>query len=107
MKIAPRSGLGRWSIGCMVAVPILIGIGTLFLPVYEAVPAGTTILQDLMARPGIAAFMLAGFVSGNAAFICGMVAILRKKEHAVLVYLSTLLGFFILLWVLAEVLFPH
>ena len=107
VSILPKSYLGKWSIGLIVMVPILFFIGMSFVSFYESVPAGKTIPHDIVARPGVALPMLAGFVSGIAAFFCGIIGITKKKDYSVLVFISTMLGFFVLLWILAEILFPH
>ncbi len=109
MKInfAPKSNLGKWSIRLIIIVPILFYIGMSFVGFYESVPAGKTILHDIIARPGVALSMLGGFFSGIAAFFCGVIGIIRKKDYSVFVFISTILGFFVLLWVIAEILFPH
>ena len=109
MKIifTPKSHLGKWSIGLIVAAPILFYIGMSFVSFYESDTAGETILYDIVARPGIALPMLAGFSSGITAFFCGIVGITKKKDYSVLIFISTILGFFVLLWILAEFLFPH
>jgi len=108
MKInfAPKSGLGKWSIGLIVIAPILFYIGMSFVGFYESIPAGETILHDIIVRPGIALPMLAGFISGIAAFFTGIIGIIRKKDRSILVSLSTAMGFFVLLWCLAQFLFP-
>ncbi len=74
---------------------------------YESVSAGKTILQDIIVRPGVALSMLIGFVCGIVAFFTGIIGIIRKKDHSVLVFLSTAMGFLMVLWCLAEILFPH
>jgi len=109
MKInfAPKSNLGKLSIILIVVVPILFYIGMSLVSFYESVPAGKTIPQDIIARPGIALSMLAGFVSGISAFFCGIIGILKKKDYSILIFISTILGFFVLLWVFAEILFPY
>ena len=109
MKInfTPKSPLGKWSVGLIVILPILFYIGMSFVSFYESVPAGKTILHDIVARPGVALPMLVGFVSGIVAFFCGIIGITKKKDYSVLVFISTTLGFFVLLWILAEFLFPH
>jgi len=107
LNFAPKSDLGKWSIGLIVIVPILFYIGMSFVSFYESVPAGKTILHDIVARPGVALSMLIGFVSGIAAFFCGIISITRKKDYSVFVFISTMMGFFVLLWILAEILFPH
>jgi len=107
MNFLAKSNLGKWSIGLIVIVPILFYIGVSFVGFYESVPAGETIPQDIIARPGVALPMLAGLFSGIAAFICGIIGIIRKKDYSVFVFISTVLGFFVLLWIIAEILFPH
>jgi len=107
INFLPKSNLGKLSIGLIVMVPILLYIGISFVDFYESVPTGKTIPNDIVARPGVALPMLAGFISGIAAFICGIISIIRKKDYSVFVFISTVLGFFVLLWVFAEILFPH
>ena len=109
MKInfTPKSNLGKWSIGLIIMVPMLFYIGMSFVSFYESVLAGKTILHDIVARPGIALLMLAGFVSGIAAFFCGIMGITRKKDYSVLIFISTAIGFLVLLWCLAQFLFPE
>ena len=109
MKInfTPKSHLGKLSVVLIVFMPIFFYIGMSFVDFYESVPAGKTIPHDIVVRPGVALPMLAGFVSGIAAFFCGIIGITRKKDYSVLVFISTMMGFFVLLWILAEILFPH
>jgi len=109
MKISfgPKSSLGKWSVGLIIIVPILFYIGMSFVGFYESVPAGETIPHDVIARPGLALSMLGGFFSGIAAFFCGIIGLLRKKDYSVFVFISTVMGFFVLLWVIGEILFPH
>jgi hypothetical protein len=106
-SLTPKSPLGKWSIGLIVMVPILFCIGMSFVSFYESIPAGKTIPQDVVTRPGVALPMLAGFISGIAAFFCGIIGITRKKDYSFLVFMSTILGFFVFVWVLGEILFPH
>jgi len=88
-------------------MPILFCIGMSFVSFYESTPAGKTIPHDIFARPGVALPMSAGFVSGITAFLCGIIDITRKKDYSILVFISTMMGFFVLLWILGETTFPH
>jgi len=103
----PKTTLGRWSVGLVVAMPIFLYIGMSFISFYESISAGKTIPLDIVARPGIALPMLFGFISGIAAFFTGVIGIIIKKDYSVLIFLSTAIGFLALLWCLAEILFPH
>ena len=101
------TGLGRWSVGLIVAMPILFIIGTSFTnSLYKSVPAGDTILADIAVRPVLALSMLAGMVAGTSAFITGLLAII-KKENALLVYISGIIGALLLLFLAGEILSPH
>lgn len=107
-KITPKAKLGKWSLGLIVAMPILFIIGTsLTNSSYKSVPAGETILADIAARPALALSMLAGMGAGISAFITGFLAIIRKGENALLVYFSTAIGALLILFLIGEVIFPH
>ena len=88
-------------------MPIFFHIGMLFVDFYEFIPAGRTILQDIMVRPGVALSMLTGFICGITAFFTGVRSIIKKKDDSISVFLSSVMGFLTLLWCFAEVLFPH
>jgi len=104
----PKTILGKWSLGLIITMPILFFIGTSFTnSLYKSVPAGDTILADIASRPALALTMLAGFASGISAFITGLIAIIKQKERALLVYLSTLMGALLILFLIAEISFPH
>jgi len=107
-RIMPITLLGKWSIGLIIAMPLLFVMGTSFTnSLYKLVPAGDTILADIATRPALALTMLAGMVSGILAFITGLLAIIKQKENAVLVYVSTVIGALFVLFLAGEILFPH
>ena len=108
LRIMPTTILGKWSIGLIIAMPLLFIIGTSFTnTLYKSTPAGDTILADIVARPALALSMLAGMVSGILAFITGLLAIIRQKENAVLVYISSSIGALLMFFLAGEILFPH
>ena len=109
MKIhfIPKSLLGKLSVVLIVIMPIFLYAGMSFVDFYESVPAGKTIPQDIVTRPGVALSMLAGFFSGIAAFFCGIIGIIRKKDFSILIFLSTIMGFLVLLWCLTQIVFPY
>lgn len=106
MKILPKTKTGIWSIGLIIATPILFAIGSSMVNFYEGISAGESIPKDITARPGVALTMLAGFASGTSAFIVGLVTIIKNKERGVLVFISTILGFLLILFIAAEIAFP-
>jgi len=104
----PKSNLGKWSVGLILAMFILFVIGSsLTNSLYESVPASGTIFQDIISRPALAISMLVGFGAGISAFVTGLISIIKQKERAVLVYGSTLVGAALTLFLIAEFLFPH
>lgn len=104
----PKTLLGKWSIRLIVAMPILFVIGaSLTNSLYRNVPAGNSILEDIAGRPALALTMLAGSVSGTAAFVTGIIAIIRQKERSPLVYIATAIGTLLVLFLIGEVVFPH
>lgn len=107
-SLMPRTTLGKWTVGLIAAMPILFVIGASFSSsLYESVPAGRTILADVAARPLLALTMLAGMVAGISAFIVGLLVIVKKKENALLVYVSTMIGGLLTLFLAGELAFPH
>jgi hypothetical protein len=107
-RILPKSALGKWSVGLIVAMPLLFFIGSSFTnSLYKAVPSGDTILADLVARPALALTMLAGMAAGISAFITGLLALIRQKDHALLVFVSSTIGGLLVVFLAGEFLFPH
>jgi hypothetical protein len=107
-RMLPTTTLGKWSLGLIIAMPILFVIGTSFVDaLYQNVPAGGTIIKDIAARPALALTMLAGMAAGISAFVTGLLAILRVKDHALMVYVATIVGCFLIIFLAGEVLSPH
>jgi len=108
IEFLPKTKLGKWAVGLIIAMFLLFIIGRLFyLKVYESVPSGETILKDVVLRPGLALSMLSGFVSGIIAFIAGITAVIKKRERAILVFISTIIGALLILFLAGEIIFPH
>ena len=107
-RMLPTTVLGKWSLGLIIAMPILFVIGTSFVDtLYQNVPAGGTIIKDIAARPALSLPMLAGMAAGISAFITGLLAIVRKKDPAITVYVATIIGCFLIVFLAGEVLSPH
>ncbi|MBI4093100.1 MAG: hypothetical protein HY420_04210 [Candidatus Kerfeldbacteria bacterium] len=99
----PKTILGKWSAWLALVFLGLIFIGpTLDATFYKSVTAGDTILEDLTLRPFLAIPMLLGVASAIAAFVTGLIAIIKHKERAILVYISTALGALLLVFVIGD-----
>lgn len=107
-RISPETTTGKWSLGLIISMPILFIIGSSFTySLYQSIPAGNTILEDIAARPALALTMLAGMAAGISAFITGLLAILMQKDNTLLVYVSTVIGALLILFLMGEIVFPH
>jgi hypothetical protein len=104
----PKTKLGKWSLGLIIAMPILIAIGSSFAnTLYESVSSGSTLLADISGRPALAITNLAGMASGISAFITGLIAIIKQKERAILVYAATVIGAALIVFLVFEFIAPH
>jgi hypothetical protein len=107
-RLMPRTALGACTVGLVAAMAILFFLGSsLSGSLYRSVAAGDSILTDIAARPALALAMLAGMGAGLSAFIVGLVAIVKRKDNTLLVYLSTAIGGLLMVFLAGEVAFPH
>lgn len=84
--ILPKSILGKVSVGLCILFIILIWLKiqiSIHMPTFAIVPFGI------------------------AGFLISIVAIFKSKDKAILNFLPILVGFVIILWIGAEIIFPH
>lgn len=99
-----KEKLGNISIYLIIIVPILFYIPQIFIKhIYLNTPSGNTILEDIYTRPGVAIPMLLGITLGIISFITGLISIIKNKNRNILVYISTILGGIITIYVLMEI----
>jgi len=101
ISILPESSLGKWSTG-------LIAVFAVFLVVFEILVAsgqrgGKTFFSNLALTIPI---LLAG-ISSVLALLTGLIGVIRNRERSILVFLAMLVGLFVLLFWIGEVIFPH
>jgi hypothetical protein len=97
--ILPKSHLGWWSVG--LAILSLIFMSPIF---------GVLRLMSVARQISISPGQIKGIafaILGIAAFVTGLIGIIRNKERSILVFLAMLMGLCALIFVLGEVLFPH
>ena len=101
LKLWPTVALGTWTLALVILMPVLFTIGMSFTDtLYDDVPAGGTILKDILARPALSLTMLAGMAAGTVAFITGLLAIFKQRERSILVFIATLIaGLMVFFWV--------
>ncbi len=97
----PKSSLGKLSLGLIISFFLFLILFFLFVSFGER--GGDTLFSNLkLTIP-----MFLAVISAIGSFFTGIISIFKNKERGILVFLSTILGFLILLWVLGEILFPH
>lgn len=101
IRLMPKTNLGRWSIWLIIGFFVFLGL--FYLAVALGQRGGETFFSNLILTIPI---LLAG-VSGILSFFTGITSIVKSKERSVLVFLATVLGLFVLFFVMGEILFPH
>ena len=101
VRYKPNTVLGIWSVRLLGAA-ILFFILFFFI-VASGQKGGETFFSNL----SLTIPMLVAFILAVCAFITGLISTIRDRERAVIVFLSTMIGLFILIFGIAEVVFPH
>ena len=97
----PKTRQGKWSAWLMVAFIVFFGLFFIFMASGQR--GGATFFSNLWLTVPI---LLAG-ISGISAFFTGIIGVIKDRERSVLVYLAILIGLIVLLFCLAEIVFPH
>ena len=101
VNFVPKTVLGIWSVSLIIA--FFAFLASFFVLVAIGQRGGETFFSN----PALTVPMLFATSCGVSAFITGLIGIIKSRERAILVYLSAAIGFFVLLFGLAEILFPH
>jgi hypothetical protein len=83
ISILPKASLGRWSVGLAAAFILFFVLSQVILgpgPAYNMPLAYTLTI------------VVAGI--GVAAFVTGLISIIKSKERSILVFLTTAIGFY-------------
>jgi hypothetical protein len=97
----PKTQLGKWSVWLIIAFIVLFILFQIL--VASGQRGGATFFSNL----ALSIPMFIAGISGISAFFTGIIGIIKNKEWSVLVFLSTIVGFLILFFVLGEFLVPH
>ena len=93
--------LGKWSVRLILVSILFFIIFSFFIASGQR--GGDTFFSNLsLAIPMVVAAILA-----VCAFFTGIIGIFRDRERAVFVFIATTLGFFVLFWGFAEIVFSH
>jgi len=104
MKVAfiPKTLLGKWSVGLIVAFFLLLATGMTVVSVFRQ-EGGETFFDNFW----ISIPMLSAGAAAIAAFFTGALSIWKSKERAILVFIATLIGLIVLWFVVGEIVMPH
>jgi len=98
----PTSLLGKWSIGLIIAFLLFFALHMVIASAGHS-GGGKTFFSNL----ALAIPMLFAAISGTAAFFTGVIAIIASKERSIPVFLTTLIGLFVMIFCLGEIISPH
>ena len=101
MNLLPKTKLGKWSVGLIVAFFLLLATGMFVVSVL-----GQSGGETFFDNPVISIPMLGGGASAIMAFLTGIVAIIKDKERAILVFLASLIGLLVLWFIVGEIVVP-
>lgn len=97
----PKTKYGKWSVGLILGFVLFLAI--FFIVVKMDYRGGDTFFSNpLLAIP-----ILISGICGVMSMITGVLALFKEKERSVFVYISILLGLFVSIFVLGEIITPH
>jgi hypothetical protein len=97
----PHTRWGNWAAEAVAGFVVFFGLANVAIALGER--GGATFFSN----PLIAVPMLLAAISGVAAFFTGLYGFIRGRERSILAGLATLVGFFVLLFIIGELAFPH
>ena len=102
ITIIPKTRLGKWSAALLGMLILFFAVMMALVALGETGGGGNEPLNLKLLVPGI----LAG-ASGIAAFITGIIAIVKGRERSPLVFVSAFTGMMVLWFVIGEIIAPH
>jgi predicted Abi (CAAX) family protease len=101
ITVLPKTSLGKWSVGLIAAFILFLALFLILVAFGQR--GGETFFSNLLLTVPM---LLAG-TCGVAAFVTGLIGIIKSKERSILVYLAIFIGFEIMVFGLGEFLVPH
>jgi hypothetical protein len=100
--LIPKSKFGKYSVFAILLFVVFFILGQSIV-----VAKGPFESPSFFNDPIPAILMIIAGLSGVLAFLFGLFALVKARERAIPVFISTLVGLFILIFWLGEVLSPH
>lgn len=100
----PTKPVAKWSVRFLFAFLAAFVLSQVVFMFRVNNPGGEDFVQF---RPLLIAISLVVMASGLGAFVTAVYSLIKEKEKSALLYVSLLLGAFVIIFLLGEVLFPH
>ena len=97
----PQTRFGKRSVWLLVALAVFMGVFRINVLLGQR--GGDTFFSN----PSLAIPILLAGSSGIAAFVTGLISIIREKERSISVYLAVAIGIIVLIIALAQIISPH
>jgi hypothetical protein len=97
----PKTRLGKRSAWLLVTLAVLMGVFRINALLGQR--GGDTFFSN----PSLAIPILLAGISGIAAFITGLISIIREKERSISVYLAVTIGLIVLIVAFVNIISPH
>ncbi|MBM3167125.1 MAG: hypothetical protein FJZ94_06735 [Chloroflexi bacterium] len=109
ISILPKTYLGKWSVGLVAAFILLSVVHGLVTPPRPSPSAPVLPPSTAVVAMGISRMvaLIIGLASAVAGSVTGLISTTRNRERSILVFLAVVVGFFVLMFCLGEVIFPH
>jgi len=101
LNYKPITILGNWSVRLLVVSIVF------FILFFSLVASGQRGGDTFFSHLAPAITILIAAILAVFSFFTGIISIIGNRERAIFVYISTVIGFFVLLFGLAEITFPH
>lgn len=98
----PNTKLGKWSFWLIIIFFLLLVFSNIIVSIQGPIANQTFFSNPLLSVP----MVLAG-ISAISSFVIGIISIIKKKERAISVFISSLIGLLVLWFVVGEVLVPY
>jgi len=89
VTILPKTPLGKWSIGLVIACILFFALCQVLIPFEPSDPRFNPVLA-------LAVEIINAVIAG-AAFVTGLISMIKNKERSVFVFVSTAIGLWFLL----------
>ena len=97
ITILPKTSLGRWSVGLVAAVILVIVLNILLGP------KACNVLEFNSGSVELRIFFVALCISGIGSLVTGLIGTIKSKERSILVFLALVVGLISLVIIVSSI----